>query len=263
MSDLTVKFYNRYEISSSEQKEMHQIFIKYYRNADINTFKNDLDKKNGAFIVRKKSTGEIVGFSTLLEMRMKINGKKILGVFSGDTIIEEEYWGRNPMAFAYVKYFISTLISNPFTPIYWLLISKGYKTYLLLANNFLNHYPCYNRENKRLADISEAYSKYLFPDYYDDMKRIIDFGKNYQSLKGGVAEITGEMCEKFPKIAFFNEKNPTWDRGTELPCVGELNWATIVYRVFIKPVNKLAMKILTSIFPRKENRRLASQRKAI
>jgi hypothetical protein len=175
----------------------------------------------------------------------------------------EEYWGRNPLNFCYVKYFIGTLLSNPFTPIYWLLISKGYKTYLLLANNFLNYFPCHNRENKRLADISNAYSQYLFPEYYDEKKRVIDFGKNYQSLRGGVAEITAEMCEKFPKIAFFNEKNPTWDRGTELPCVGELNWITILYRMLIKPINKQMFRFANFAFPRREGRRMASERKVV
>ncbi len=264
MSDLSVRFSYRYEISSSELLEMHQVFKKYYRNADLKTFKNDLDKKNGAFLVRRKSTGEIVGFSTMLEMRMKINGKKIRGIFSGDTIIEEEFWGKNPLTMAIVKHVLKKMIMSPFTPFYWFLISKGYKTYLLLTNNFLNYYPCYNRENKQLEDITVAYCNYLFPDYYNEKKKILDFGKDYQSLKGGVAEITAEMCSTFPKIAFFNEKNPAWDRGTELPCVGEVSWSFFAYRIFIKPVKKQVAKAFTYISPqREEERQLTSQRKAL
>lgn len=84
MSELSVKFYSRYEISFQDLEEMHIIFRKYYKNTELKTFKNDLDKKNGAFILRKKSTGEIVGFSTLLEMKMIINGKKSLA-YSAET----------------------------------------------------------------------------------------------------------------------------------------------------------------------------------
>jgi hypothetical protein len=236
MSELTAKFYSRYEISEPELVEMHTLFNRYYRNADFKTFRSDLDKKNGAIIIREKKTRRIVGFSTILEMKMRINGKRLIGIFSGDTIVEDTYWGKNPLNFEMVKYMTKQLILHPFTPIYWFLISKGYKTYLLLANNFVNYYPHFKRENKQLADIATAYSSYLFGDYFDPKKKILDFGKEYQSLKGGVAEITADMCQRFPKIAFFNERNPTWDRGTELPCVGAITWTAFLHRVFVKPV---------------------------
>lgn len=263
MSELKVKFYSRYEISFQDLEEMHAIFKKYYKNTEFKTFKNDLDKKNGAFILRKKTTGEIVGFSTLLEMKMIINGKKVRGVFSGDTIVEEEYWGNNPLNGAFVKFYLKKLISNPFKPIYWFLISKGYKTYLLLTNNFINYYPCYNKEDKHLEDIVRGYCGYLFPEYFNEKKKILDFGKGSQFLKGGVAEITAEMCEKYPKIAFFNERNPTWDRGTELPCVGEMTWGTILHRILIKPIKKQVVKLSVFLFPGKEAQQITSRRKVM
>lgn len=238
MSELSAKYYDRYEISESEMVDMFDLFKQYYRNADLSTFKNDLDKKNGAIMIREKASQRIVGFSTLLEMKMRINGKRLIGIFSGDTIVEDKYWGDNPLNAQMVKYLVKKLIAHPFTPVYWFLISKGYKTYLLLANNFLHYYPHHKRDNKHLEDIATSYSAYLFGNYFDQQKKLIDFGKNYQSLKGGVAEITVDMCDRFPKIAFFNEKNPTWDRGTELPCVGLINWAAVLHRVFIKPVKK-------------------------
>jgi hypothetical protein len=263
MSELSVKFYSRYEISFQDLEEMHMIFSKYYKNTELKTFKNDLDKKNGAFILRKRSTGEIVGFSTLLEMRMIINGKKVFGVFSGDTIVEEEYWGKNPLTSAFVWYYMKKLFANPFRPVYWFLISKGYKTYLLLTNNFLNYYPCYNKENQHLEDIMAGYCNYLFPEYFNEKKKVLDFGKGSQSLKGGVAEITSEMCSKYPKIAFFNERNPNWDLGTELPCVGEMTWGTILNRVFVKPIVKQGRKLSSFLFPGKEEQRISSRRKAM
>ncbi len=263
MSELSVKFYSRYEISFQDLEEMHSIFKKYYRNTEMKTFKNDLDKKNGAFILRKKSTGEIVGFSTLLEMKMNINGKKVCGVFSGDTIVEEEYWGKNPLNSAFVWYYLKKLFTNPFRPVYWFLISKGYKTYLLLTNNFLSYYPCYKKENKQLEDIMKGYCNYLFPEYFNEKKKILDFGKGSQSLKGGVAEITAEMCSKYPKIAFFNERNPTWDRGTELPCVGKMTWGTILHRIFVKPVARSMGRLSAFLFPVKEGQRISSRRKVM
>ncbi len=263
MSELKAKFHSRYEISYQDLEEMHSVFKKYYKNTDLKTFKNDLDKKNGAFILRKKSTGEIVGFSTVLEMKMIINGKKVHGIFSGDTIVEEEFWGDNPLNSSFVKFFIKKMLSNPFRPVYWFLISKGYKTYLLLANNFIHYYPCHTRENQQLEDIMKGYCNYLFPEYFNEKKKILDFGKGAQFLKGGVAEITAEMCEKFPKIAFFNERNPTWDRGTELPCVAKATWGTAFHRIFIKPLKKQAVKLSGFLLPAKDEQRISTRRKAM
>lgn len=258
MSTLKAKFYSRYEISHSDLEGMYDVFKRYYRNTNIKLFKSDLDKKNGAFLVREKETDKIVGFSTILEMKMQINGKKVLGIFSGDTIMEDTYWGKNPLHFQYFFYFLKVMLKNPIRPVYWFLISKGYKTYLILANNFLNYYPCYNKENKHLADISTAYSRYLFPEYYNDKNRIINFGNNYQSLKGGVAEISDEMCEKFPKIAFFYERNPSWSKGTELPCVGKLSWLNILHKLFVRPTQRPWNRVITLLTERRYIRRSVS-----
>ncbi len=46
------------------------------------------------------------------------------------------------------------------------------------------------------------------------------------------------MREKNSKIAFFEDKNPTWVDGTELPCIGELRWSDL-YRY----VNRFLTKI--------------------
>ncbi len=55
----------------------------------------------------------------------------------------------------------------------------------------------------------------------------MNFGDDYQPLKGDVAPITDEMRRKSPKIRFFEEKNPQWVQGTELPCIGEIVWSDI------------------------------------
>ncbi len=237
MTALSSSYYSRYEISKTELKEMYHIFTKYYDNTDYKTFISDLDKKTGVFIAYRKDTKAIVGFTTILKMKMRVNGKKIIGVFSGDTIIEKEFWGKNALNNKIFFHFIKQLFLHPFTPVYWFLISKGYKTYLIISNNFLNYYPCVSKEQHELSDITKAYCSYLFNDYYDQKNNLIDFGQNSQCLKYGIAEITEEMCRKNPKIAFFVKNNKTWAKGTELPCVGLVNWKVIIYHA-AKPIRK-------------------------
>jgi hypothetical protein len=50
------------------------------------------------------------------------------------------------------KLIIKLRVKYPFNEFYWLLISKGYKTYLLLANNYYVYYPNVNGENEHLSE---------------------------------------------------------------------------------------------------------------
>jgi hypothetical protein len=51
---------------------------------------------------------------------------------------------------------------------------------------------------------------------------LLDFGDKYQNLKKGIAGITIEMKDQNHDIRHFEKLNPTWDKGTELPCAGEV-----------------------------------------
>ncbi|MCP4135039.1 MAG: hypothetical protein GY754_28955 [bacterium] len=228
------------KVTDTDIEEMHRLFVKYYENTAFDIFARDMRKKDGIMCFRKKVDNSIIGFSTIMRMNMRCKGKRVDGVFSGDTVLEKEYWGSGIIQISFIRYVILQKLRNPFVPFYWFLISKGYKTYLLLANNFLNHYPrCEGRggrKNRRMKDVVEAYCDYLYPGYLDKEDGLLKFGDDYQKLKTHVAEITDKLKEEFPKIAYFEELNPTWREGTELPCIGKLELAALGY--YIQKVGK-------------------------
>jgi hypothetical protein len=177
-----------------------------------------------------------------------VRGAKARAVFSGDTIIEKAYWGSRALPLAFYKYLITEKLKYPRQAIYWLLISKGFKTYLLLANNFFTFYPNPKQENGYLAEVVDSYCTQMFPGYYDADKRILDFGDNYQHLRGDVADITDKMRRENHKINFFEQCNPEWRRGTELPCVGVIDWndlAKYMLRFAMKPMSNGRKEVLT------------------
>jgi len=219
---LVSKFYKIKKVTLSQLLEMHSLFVRYYNNADLETFIKDMEKKAGVFVLEDSETKNIVGFSTWDELSITVAGKSSIGIFSGDTVVDKKYWGNKTLQKAFVKRLFKLKLKRPDRNIYWLLISKGYKTYLLLANNFPKHYPNYKRESKRLESVVDQYCNELYPSAYRDDDRLLDFGQEYQSLKGGVAEITDEMKKENPKIKHFEDLNPSWRQGTELPCVGEV-----------------------------------------
>ena len=222
---LSARFRRVDSISPSELQQMHALFSRFYENADLKKFIEDLSEKSGVIMVREKTEAATLrGFSTIKQVELDDQGRKAIGVFSGDTILHPDYWGDRALKDGFVRYMLSVKARMPRTPIYWLLISKGYKTYLLLANNFVTFYPRHDTPNDpRLASIVDQYCRALFPRAYNATTRVLDFGDGSQCLKEVVAPITDELRALNPAIAYFEQCNPEWQRGVELPCVGEVS----------------------------------------
>ncbi|MFT6121985.1 MAG: hypothetical protein ACJAWS_000525 [Oleiphilaceae bacterium] len=219
---LSTRFYSIKNVSVPQLLEMHKLFTQYYNNTDLQTFTTDMGNKTGVFILEDKTRRRIVGFSTWTEMDVSRRGQKALGIFSGDTVVDKNYWGNRELQKSFAKKLFATKLKNPSCPVFWLLISKGYKTYLLLTNNFHKFYPNHQTYNKQLESIVDEYCTKLYPAAYCQESRLLDFGDKYQKLKEGVAGITLEMKEQNRDIRHFEKLNPTWDKGTELPCAGEV-----------------------------------------
>lgn len=226
---------------------MHAIFEANYANGPMDTFMSDLSKKDGVFLVRKKSTDEIVGFSTLGIYEFQHQGRTVRGLFSGDTIIERAYWGSRSLQTAFALKLFTEALKRPFSRQYWLLISKGYKTYLLLSKNFPEHYPKRGHDAPHLKALVVDYCEALFPGKLDHASMTLDFGDNANCLKQDVAGIDDALRAREPDVAFFEQRNPNWQRGTELPCIGRADlgmflWAIwpFLWKALFKPAKKTA-----------------------
>ncbi len=238
-SSLKASFRRMKDIAPNEILQMHGLFKGFYEHADMNTFVRDLSKKTGAILVHDRASGQLKGFSTVAEIPLWDGEQEAIGVFSGDTIMHPDHWGDRALKDGFATYMIKTLLLNPLTPVYWLLISKGYKTYLLLANNFADYYPRHDQPNDaKHRRLIEAYCNKLFPGKYDAEREVLDFGEGSQCLKDDVAPITAEMVRENPAIAYFEERNPEWWRGVELPCIAEVNMR-LAFRYFEKERQKM------------------------
>ncbi|RZI86755.1 MAG: hypothetical protein EOP38_00190 [Rubrivivax sp.] len=236
---LYTKFHRRDQIAVQDLVAMYELFRSYYDYAPMDVFLSDIEKKSGAFLIRSKSTHQLVGFSTLAIYQLQLNGKNVKGLFSGDTIIKKEYWGSRSLQVAFTWKVIWEALKNPFTQQYWLLISKGYKTYLLMSRNFQEFYPRKDAgaKDKRLKPLIIDYCEKLFPGRLDHTSMLLDFGEEANRLKSGVAEIDGTLHANEPDVLFFEQCNPSWRLGTELPCIARADLASLlklVPRYFLK-----------------------------
>ena len=212
-------------LSEDDKRAMQLIFQKYYDNFDDRVFEKDLKDKDIVFVLRDMSDHNIKGFSTLKNLDITSKNKKIRGCFSGDTVIEKEYWGQGTLGKAFLKYLFLQKLRHPFRPLYWYLISKGYKTYLLMANNFSTHYPRYEKETpEQMKQIMDNFSQTLYPNEYDKKLGLIKFSGTTKKdcLKNGITPIDKRLLLENSRISFFVQKNPDWDKGDELACIARM-----------------------------------------
>lgn len=227
------------QLSKTQIERMHTIHSRYYNNVDVDIFERDLMRKNHVILMLDAKTKVIVGFTTIAKIKFRDHkGRKSVGLFSGDTILEQAYWGNKSWQLVWIQYAIRVWVENLGRPLYWLLISKGYKTYLLLANNVEHYYPNPEGKNAEMEELVEMYCEQLFPGYYDKDTKVLNFGESYQSLRSGVADITSDMTNRNELIAFFEKVNPNWRQGTELPCIGLLDISCLGHWLG-KPVRKV------------------------
>ena len=204
-------------------RSMYGLYETYYDQISFEGFVADLMKKTEVILLFDRQEGNLQGFSTLVTFMMKQGHKQIPCVFSGDTIIHERFWGQRSLGVAFLIYMFKKKLAHPSVPLYWFLISKGYKTYLLMANNFKEHYPRFEKETPEpMVDLIKQASDSLFPGCYRDNGTLVFPTDKAARLKLGVADIDQRLL-KHPRIQFFNERNPAWKDGEELACLAEMS----------------------------------------
>ncbi len=239
------------ELRKKDTKAMFEVFSKYYLNTSFEQFMTDLSEKDVVFLLKDSDSREIKGFSTLVNLYVDVAGVEQRGCFSGDTILEKEYWGQGTLGIAFLRYLFVQKLKNPFKPLYWFLISKGYKTYLLMANNFRNHYPRYERVTpSKERDVIAAFSKTLYGDFFNEDSGVISFSKvsSKDCLKAEITPITKELLLKNDRIKYFATKNPGWEEGHELACVAEMTLGMPLYYQ-LKTIRKQWKKMKRSLSP--------------
>ena len=221
------------QFSSQQIDTLYRLMSKYYEGFSESEFRTDLAKKND-IILLLDPTKIIVGFSTIeIKPMPDDQGNTIVAIFSGDTVLEKNYWGNGALGIAFVSYVFKVRCKNLDKCVYWFLMSKGYKTYLLMANNSFCHYP-------RFEKSTPAKQQKLIDDFYSHR-----FGTRYSSdtgivkavgvcchLREGTAEIKPEYLS-IPRVNFFQQKNPNWKSGDELACIARVS-LLIPFRYFFK-----------------------------
>jgi len=221
MITLTSQTVHRTELAPSIIEEMFAVFRENFEQTSPEIFHRDLNNKDWVILLRDERDC-IQGFSTLALYEIEFESQKMSVVYSGDTIIRREFWGTPQLPSAWIH----TVLEKSATmrqPLYWLLISSGYKTYRFLSvfyKTFYPHYAC--PTPPRIQSLMRHLATQRFGDDYLPELGIVRFKIGATPLREGVAEVTDERLHD-PHVAHYIKLNPRHDRGDELVCLTQVH----------------------------------------
>jgi hypothetical protein len=206
------------DVTEQEKEELFFLYRRFYANTDYDRFLADFSEKQ--WLIRMTDSSRLAGFSTQQLILHSAGGKAIRFLFSGDTIVDPEYWNTSHLAGAFGHLFLRILQEDD-SALYWFLISKGFRTYRFLPVFFTSFYPAYSGKNIELKQMLDTVAELKFGNCYNQKTELVVFDKEKEHLTGKLAEVpAGRYKDKH--VCFFLNRNQNYRRGAELACIAPL-----------------------------------------
>ncbi len=209
-------------ISPARREEMLALMQQYFESVTRTTFLADLAEKQWVVMLVDRQTDALCGFSTQMLLEVEVDGAPVKSLFSGDTIVSRDHWSETVLVRVWAQLALELIDRCAPAPLYWFLISKGYRTYRALSLFFREFYPRHDVPtpdwSRKLID---ALGRHKFADAYDPAAGVVRAGADKDRLRPGVADIDAGRLRD-PHVRFFVERNPGHVRGEELCCLVRL-----------------------------------------
>jgi hypothetical protein len=222
-------------ISDDLKKEMFILMDCHYHNMQWDEFLSDLSEKHWVILLSSPDN-KLVGFSTQLLLIPDQNPdyNDCVVLFSGDTIIDHEYWGSVALPVAFLQLISLIQKKYPGKKVFWMLITKGLRTYKFLTVFLKEYFPCHFAPTPSfIKDLMVIMGKRKFGANYNAEKGIIEAHAKSQYLK---ESFQPEAKKNNPVADFFYASNPGYTKGDELLCLAEISDENL--HPFIKRVVK-------------------------
>lgn len=220
-------------LDAPTRARMLALMERCYEGVIPERFFRDLDDKQFVILLHDAAgAGTLAGFSTIALKRVPDRGREAEVLYSGDTVIHPDYWGQKMLDTAFARFLLWRKLRRPFSPFYWLLLSAGYKTYLIILRYFAGAFP---RRGLEPAPADEAFVHRIcgewFGAQYDAATQVVRMSGHYK-VREGVAPVDARALSD-PDIAFFHARNPGHVNGDELVCLAEVRLSELA-RAFLR-----------------------------
>ena len=201
---------------------MFRLLAGHFIGADRETFDADLAAKTCAILL-EDDEGTLRGFSTMVVYRTLAAGTPRSIVYSGDTIVDRDWWGSPSLARTWVRAVRLLAPEDGREEVFWFLLTSGFRTYRFLPVFFRDFHPRFDEAPppESTAAFLDAIARERFGDRYDDASGVVRFARP-QVLTPDLLDLPdGRTMD--PHIAFFLARNPGHVRGDELACLTRIH----------------------------------------
>jgi hypothetical protein len=218
MSELKSSSRSVASLASAEMRAMYELMGAHYEAVPWERFEKDLSSKDEVLVLHDAG-GNLRGFTTIA---WNPSGHCEEGdvMFSGDTIIDRCCWGTQELVRAFCRR-AGEWQARSGRRLFWLLISKGYRTFLYLPLFARRFHPHPQNLEIEWAAIASRVAAVMFGDAWKADEGVIRFAFSQGHLREELADIKPEG-DKHPMIRFFLERNPGYRLGEELLCLAEM-----------------------------------------
>jgi hypothetical protein len=203
-------------VQPRDRDDMFALMDQHFESMVRHRFEEDLAHKDWVMMV--KDAGQLVGFTTVRLIDTRISSRDATAVYSGDTLVSPAH--RMGAAFARGWFVAMRHVqqSRPERPLYWFLLSSGFRTYRFMPVYWKEFYPRHDCPTPASwqADIDHL-ARMEFRDTYDATLGIVRLA-HPQVLRRDVREIPAGRT-KDSNIAFFERRNSGHLQGDELVCL--------------------------------------------
>lgn len=226
MGKLSARVRERRHLSANDVAAMYALFDRYYEGGSEASFEQDLAGKT--HVIELHDETQLRGFSTLAVFDIDRPGRPARGIFSGDTIIHHENWGEQALALGFCHFAGSVKAHAPDQALYWLLISKGHRTYRYLHLFAREYFPTHDQPTpERTRALLNDLCTRRFGEFHDPVSGVIRMSAASGTRLRPQWCTVRENLQHLPEVAFFLRANPRFAQGDELACLCELDTANL------------------------------------
>jgi len=222
---MKAQLHPRHELPARHIEEMFRLFTRHFSGVTIERFVIDLGTKNWVLLMQD-DTGRLAGFSTLDFQVTEFGGRSESVLYSGDTIMDPGAWNSTILSRAWIEAAYNLHHRFGRGPLWWLLITSGFRTYRLLPVFWRDFFPRWDAEPPpQISERLNAFARDRFASCFDPHSGIVHF-EHPQRLREHLHGVPSHRLRN-RHVAFFTQRNPGHLNGDELVCLTRLEDANL------------------------------------
>ena len=204
-----------------------ELLSRHFQGVTWKQFNTDFHEKQYVALLRKSD--RIVGFSTMTILPIFLSSGHVMNIaFSGDTIVEFEDRNTTELGKSLASFFREAISVHGDGNVWYVLISKGWRTYKALEFMFYCFAPHSHQKLSILErEVIVGFGKEKYPSRFNEKNLIIKALDGDQKLQPNSPDLKVPPSELG---TFFIERNPGFADGDELVCVSRLSYDNFTER---------------------------------